>query len=255
MLGQPPEVLRTSAFLVRHKGRAVLRDIDMRLHAGEVGYVVGRNGSGKSSLARAIAGLELEVAGVCEVAGPAEGPRTAFVVAGMTLPPALSPRAVLQLGCLAMHGADLAPALDYASQSGLLPHLDQALGMLSLGTRQKVAIALALAAPARLLVLDEGTNGLDAPAVDATMRAVRQHLNRRQGAAVLVTHDLAQVAEHADLVWFLEDGRITRTCRVVAGGRAALAEALRLFLPAQAPAGQHEPDSRVLWWTSKKGKT
>ena len=89
------------------------------------------------------------------------------------------------------------------------PYLDDFVDTLSLGTRQKLSILLALIGDPALVVLDEAFNGLD----PASALVVKRHLRARlhQGAALLLaTHALDIVEHHADRAGVLIDGRLRR---------------------------------------------
>jgi energy-coupling factor transporter ATP-binding protein EcfA2/energy-coupling factor transporter transmembrane protein EcfT len=182
-------LLRFTAAELRQGDRAVLRDVDLVLHAGERVALVGRNGAGKSTLLSALA----VAAGGRAVHVPQDpdlalfcatvGEELAYGPTERGVPPAVGP-------------ADL--GLD-----GLLERAPQAL---SRGQRLRVAVAAAAAVGPELLLLDEPTAGQHADAVQATLRAVVAA--RPDGAMVFATHDAALALAFADRVIVLGEGRI-----------------------------------------------
>ncbi|MDH4117151.1 MAG: ATP-binding cassette domain-containing protein, partial [Acidimicrobiia bacterium] len=74
---------------------------------------------------------------------------------------------------------------------------------LSVGERQRIALARAMLGNPPILLLDEPTTGLDPD----SRHAVRQAISRHQGTILLVTHD-PEEAQMADEIWWLENGRI-----------------------------------------------
>lgn len=193
---------------VRYGRRApfVLRDVDLALPAGALVEVTGRNGAGKSSLLRVLAGVLApatgSVVGRPAVVGwaperfPVEQPRrTGDYLRGQAR--------VRGLGA----GADRAVERE-TERLGLQPLLAVPLAQLSKGSAQKVGLAQALLVPPDLLVLDEPWSGLDAAARAAVPEVVREVVAR--GGSVAVADHQQQVAALApDLRWQVERGAVT----------------------------------------------
>lgn len=210
---------------LRYGANAVLRGVDLRLAPGELVGLVGPNGSGKSSLLRCIAGLLPAGGGQIRVAGHAleENPLAARACLGHAVDPAVLPRLLRGRQCLELvaqtRGLGSVPAasLDLAEALALSPWLEQPVAAYSLGTRQKLAIVLALLGDPPLLLLDEVLNGLDPLAAYALKEALRARADA--GAAVLLaTHGLEVAERFLDRAVLLLDGRI-----VADWDRAALA--------------------------------
>ncbi|HWV85623.1 MAG TPA: ABC-F family ATP-binding cassette domain-containing protein [Capillimicrobium sp.] len=186
--------------------RTVLEDVTLGVAAGERIGIVGRNGDGKSTLLRLVAGAEEPDAGAVTRAG---GLHAALLAQGDELDPARTVRDQLVGG-----RADHEWAADAAFRSvldGLLggvevrrfpDGLDTRVGALSGGERRRVALARALLDHPELLLLDEPTNHLDVEGVDWLAR----HLAGRRGTLMVVTHDR----------WFL-DAVCTSTWEVAGG--------------------------------------
>jgi ABC-2 type transport system ATP-binding protein len=193
----------------------VLRGVDIRLNAGELVGLIGPNGAGKSTLLRCIAGLEqphagrVQIDGV-DIAGDALGARRrlGLAVEPERLPPLLSGLQCLQLVAdLRAESASLPQSLALAQSLGLAPWLSRRVEEYSLGTRQKLAIVLALVGAPALLVLDEVLNGLDPLAAYALKQELR--LRADAGACVLLaTHGLEVAERFLDRAVLLLDGRI-----------------------------------------------
>lgn len=194
----------------------VLRGVDLRLAPGELVGLIGPNGSGKSSLMRACAGIQPIAAGRIAIDGIelARDPlaarrRFGYAVEPERIPAALRGRQCLELVARTRALGDdaLASAQQLAAALGLAPWLEREVGTYSLGTRQKLAVVLALLGEPPLLLLDEVLNGLDPLAAFGLKQALRERADR--GAAVLLaTHGLEVAERFLDRAVLLLDGRI-----------------------------------------------
>jgi ATP-binding cassette subfamily F protein uup len=172
-----------------YAARAVLADVTLGVGAGERIGIVGRNGEGKSTLLRLIAGTETPDAGQVT---RERGLRLALLGQGDELDAFGSARDAL-VGARDDHEWQ-ADAAFRAVLDGLLggvglarlpDGMDTLLAPLSGGERRRIALARLLLGEPELLLLDEPTNHLDVEAVDWLAR----HLAARRGALLVVTHD------------------------------------------------------------------
>ena len=205
------------------EGRAARRVLDgacLSVAAGEVVAVIGRSGTGKSTLLHLIGGLDRPEAGVIEVGGePVTGAgeralsrlrrrRVGFVFQFFHLLPELSGEAnVLLAGRVrdarpdaVARGQELIDALGLRAVAGSLPH------QLSGGEQQRFAIARALVNDPAVLLADEPTGNLDVEAGAEVLRLLRAGASEGR-AVVMVTHESAAAAI-ADRVLRLEHGRL-----------------------------------------------
>jgi ABC-2 type transport system ATP-binding protein len=97
-----------------------------------------------------------------------------------------------------------------AEELKFTPYLESFVDTLSLGTRQKLAVLLALVGDPLLIVLDEAFNGLDPASALGLKRHLRARLDRRGGAVLLATHSLDIVEHYADRAAVLIDGRLKK---------------------------------------------
>jgi manganese/iron transport system ATP-binding protein len=192
----------------------VLEGIDGVVRAGETVALIGPNGAGKSTLLKAVLGLVPVVSGSITVLGrpPAAARReVAYVPQAETLDrefPVTAGQVVLmgrypRVGWIRRPGrADRKAAADALEEVGLSDRAGKRFGALSGGQRQRVLLARAIAQEARLLLLDEPFNGIDAASEELLLGALRRRCEA--GAAVVVsTHDLALAHLSCDEVCLL----------------------------------------------------
>jgi iron complex transport system ATP-binding protein len=207
-----------------YPGRAVGRDLDLALGAGEVLCVLGPNGGGKTTLFRTLLGLLEAQAGEVRLQGePLDAlprgevaRRMGYVPQGHTAQFAFTVRDVVLMGRTAHVGLFAAPgAADRAAAERAIEALgigalaDRVLTELSGGERQLAMIARALAQGARLLVLDEPTASLDFGNQVRVLRELRR-LAADGYAVVFSSHDPGQAFLAASGVLLLVRGGALR---------------------------------------------
>ena len=275
----------TVAYRVDGVERQAVRGLSLTVRAGETVAVVGESGSGKSTTAHAVNGMLPPNARVLgggvryagrDVLGLTRAGLRRLRGAEIALVPqdpgsSLNPTTrvgeqvaeALRIHRLAGRREAAARAVELLDQVGIdrpatrarqFPH------ELSGGMRQRVLIAVALAAEPRLLIADEPTSALDA----TVSRRVLDHLGNLRAehgiALLLITHDLAMAAERADRIVVLRDGRLVEegpAARLVSAPRHPYTRELladtpslrgRRLVPARAPGtdrGQGPPLLRV----------
>jgi len=202
----------------------VLKEIDLRVDDGEMVAVLGANGTGKSTLMRAIAGLHRPVSGEIALGGGdlAREPAHRVVRRGAVLVPEgrqvfaeLSVLDNLALGAFSRKtwdGAEIDAMLGRFPR--LRERLHQRAGLLSGGEQQMLAIARGLMAKPRLLLLDEPSLGLAPQVVNDLFDALDRL--RAESVTILLVDQMAGLAlALADRAYVIEGGRI------VASGTAA----------------------------------
>lgn len=205
--------------------RVVLHDVSLAVDEGEVVSVVGANGTGKSTLIRALTGLVPLRGGEVRLAGRAlatlsrrDIARHVAVVPQMleTLFP-FSVREIVALGRTARLDAfgragpaDAAAIARALALLELTPLAERRIDQISGGERQRVVLAMALAQEAPVLLLDEPTVHLDPAHQLATIALVRRLAREQRLAVLAVVHDL-NLAALADRVIVLAQGRVVRS--------------------------------------------
>ncbi|SBT43795.1 metal ABC transporter ATP-binding protein [Micromonospora narathiwatensis] len=211
-------VLRLDGAGVGYRRRAVLTDVDLTLAPGRIVALVGANGAGKSTLIKAVVGLADILAGTITVAGrPARQARgtAAYVPQVDTLDADFPVTAadVVLMGryrpgrwLRQIRATDRAIATDALARVGLADRARTSFGQLSGGQRQRVLLARAIAAQARLMLMDEPFNGLDATSQDVIVAQLRD-LAAAGTAVLLSTHDLRLARDLADTACLVHGGR------------------------------------------------
>jgi branched-chain amino acid transport system ATP-binding protein len=213
-------VLSVTDLSVRYGAVEALKGVDLEVKAGEVVTLIGGNGAGKSTLMRAISGLEPLAGGSIrfdggDLAGVPAHRRVALGIAqapeGRQVFADQSVRDNLVLGAYLRHDT-AAIEVDIAAQFDTFPRLrerqHQLAGTLSGGEQQMLAIARALMARPKLLLLDEPSLGL-APLVVKEIFAVIRALKARGVTLLLVEQMANQALKVADRAYVLKTGEIT----------------------------------------------
>ena len=204
--------------------RTVLREVDLRIEAGEIVLLTGPSGSGKTTLLTLIGALRAMQQGQArvlgqELAAARESQRVAlrsrigFIFQSHNLLGFLTARQNVAMALELQGGFTeaerLARAADMLSAVGLADHVDKLPAKLSGGQRQRVAVARALVGQPGLILADEPTAALDRVSGQEVVHLLRD-LARRQGTPILlVTHD-PRILDIADRIVAMEDGRITQ---------------------------------------------
>jgi ABC-type sugar transport system ATPase subunit len=222
---------------VRGLGRAAaVRDVSFEIRAGEVLGVAGLVGSGRTELARLLAGADRRTAGSIQVRGrevDLRSPRDALA-AGIALIPedrrnqglvlGFGTRANVTLATLPRHRVGRVPRPSRRSEeratvavAGRLrltaADTTRPVALLSGGNQQKVVIAKWLERRARVLIFDEPTQGIDVEAKAEVLAFARAHAEQG-GAVVLITADFSELVSTCDRLIVLREGRL---CGELAG--------------------------------------
>lgn len=197
----------------------VLWDVSLRIEPGELVALIGSNGAGKSSLLGAISGLVGKRGGTVVYDGidlTTLAP-DAVVRAGVVQVPqgrrlfnSLTVRENLLMGAYLRHDAEVASDLEKIL--GLLPRLRERYtflaGKLSGGEQQQVAIARAMMARPKVMLIDEMSLGL-APVLVDQLLEILTLINASGVAIVMVEQDVQTALEFATRAYVLETGRVT----------------------------------------------
>ncbi len=192
---------------VRYGGRHAVRDVDLLARPGRMIAVIGANGSGKTSLLRAIAGL-VAYDGMVLRSG-----RLGYMPQDNAVRAALTVFEVVLLGrlrSLALRVAreDLRAAEAALGELGIGDFANRRIGELSGGQRQLVFLAQVLAGDPDVLLLDEPTSALDIAHQVQVLGLLREATRRRGLTTLAVLHDLNAAARFADGLALMSAGRL-----------------------------------------------
>ncbi len=217
-------MLTVDALHQHYGGSHILRGVSFEAVVGEVTVVLGRNGVGKTTLLESLMGVVPVSAGRVALGGVdlTRAPPYARVRAGIGYVPQgreifarLSVEDNLRMGLASRSGAAPIPDELYALFPVLAQMRQRRGGDLSGGQQQQLAIARALAAGPRLLLLDEPTEGIQPSIIKDIGHVIRRLAERRTMAIVLVEQYYDFAAALADQYLVMERGEI------VARGRGA----------------------------------
>ncbi|WP_018681367.1 ABC transporter ATP-binding protein [Actinokineospora enzanensis] len=235
------ELLSVRDVVVRYGPIVAVRGVDLDVRAGEVLAMMGRNGSGKSSLLWAVQGSGPRQSGRVDVDGV--DPTSMSTVEARKVV-GLVPQTASDLLYLDTVAAECAAAdRESGAAAGtcrslldrLAPEVDAARHPRDLSEGQRLALVLAvqLTAEPRVLLLDEPTRGLDYPAKSALGRMIAA-IAAEGRAVVVATHDVEFVAAIADRVLVMAEGEIVSagpTARVLGDSPAFAPQVAKILGP------------------------
>ena len=205
--------------LTKHYGTlAALERVTMHVERGSIYGFLGRNGAGKTTAIRILAGLAEPTSGAARVLGFEAGPdrvailqRTGFVIEKILLP-YMTGRELLRFNRGFFPGWSDAQAKRYAD--ALEIPMDRKFKKLSHGSKTKLCLLMALAQNPELLVLDEPTAGLDPVVTDQLLRVLVEDFANDGRTILMSSHHLSEVEKIADWVGILSNGKLLLEARL-----------------------------------------
>ena len=209
-------MIDVNGLVFEYPGQRALDDVAFAIRANSVTALVGPNGAGKTTLMRCVCGLEKPLSGSITVDGidVIEHPRRSHERLGYLsdffgLYDALSVRQVLIHAASANGSRRNLPdaASTTAAQLGLSERLEQPVGELSRGLRQRVAIGQAIIHEPKVLILDEPASGLD-PEARHDLAELFRTLQKNGMTLLVSSHILAELGAYATDMLVIRGGRI-----------------------------------------------
>ena len=207
--------LRIQDLCVKIGSDAILKDVNLHIHCGQMVALIGPNGAGKSTLVRAILG-QREYEGIIAFSAPGmrhrKPPRIGYVPQSPSFDPG-DPVSVADLFacCLSRRPAFLglsASMRDKTLECLERVHggdlIDKRIGTLSGGELQRVLLALALEPLPNILILDEPLSGVDVEGQTGLMDMLDEIRKRYDLSILMITHDFGMLSTYADKVVLID---------------------------------------------------
>ena len=216
--------------------RRLLSGVNQEFDAGTLHAPIGRNGTGKSTLMRAISGINRRYEGKIEIAGrdirnlgaPEMSKLLALVTTERVRIEAMTSREVVAIGRSPYTGwtgrlseSDRRIVNQALAAVGMSDYAGRRLQTMSDGECQRVMIARALAQDTPVILLDEPTSYLDMPSRYTLVRLLRSLAHNKDKCIIFSTHELDIATEECDQVALIDEGRL----------RVASAAEMRALLP------------------------
>ncbi len=214
-------MLEVERLTAKYGSISALREVSLSVREGEVVGLIGPNGAGKTTLMGSIAGLLTPASGTVELDGVdvTGAAPDAMLRAGLALVPEhrriftdLTVVENLRIGSIATPSGERAALLDEMTE--LFPVLKEkwttSAGYLSGGEAQQLAIARALMAKPRLLMMDEPSLGLAPVLVDVVFELIKT-LSAQGRTLLIVEQNATRMLEVADRAYVLRSGEVVRT--------------------------------------------
>ncbi len=195
------------------KDATVLKDVNLRFESGIVYGLKGKNGSGKTMLMRAIAGLIKPTSGSVDINGKVLGKDMSFPesIGVLIENPAFLP------GCTGFENLEILASIqkrigkedieETLEAVGLEPHDKRKYKKYSLGMKQKLGIAAAVMEHPDIIILDEPINAIDEDGVNR-VEAILEKEKKRGAVIIVACHDKEEMERLADEIICIEDGKI-----------------------------------------------
>lgn len=211
---RPDNIIRFDRVTLGYGGSNVLEDLSFCIKRGDFLGILGPNGSGKTTILRAVLGSLKPVRGAVSVY---PGLRFGYVIQRLSLDP-LFPLSVGEIAEMGRY-----PRLGVTRRLGREDHkaVERSLEMvgmlgmsrmqyrdLSGGQKQRVLLARALASEPDVMLLDEPTNDLDVSGETRIMDLIHEIYHSRRITVVIVSHLLHVVLNHVDQLMFLRKGKV-----------------------------------------------
>jgi ABC-2 type transport system ATP-binding protein len=196
--------------------RTVLDDVTLSVEKGSITGFVGKNGSGKTMLFRAIGGLIKPTQGEVIVGGQVLGkdiaypPSMGIMIENIGLWNHLTGLECLKLLAEIKHVIGIGEIRQAIAKVGLDPDDKRKFGKYSLGMKQRLIIAQAIMERPDLLVLDEPTSALDAEGA-ALVRQIFQEEQSRGATILIASHVAEDISSLCERVYYMYEGRLKDT--------------------------------------------
>ncbi|MNK13402.1 ABC transporter ATP-binding protein YtrB [compost metagenome] len=193
------------------KHRILFKDISMQLSSGHIYGLLGKNGAGKSTLLKNLAGLVYAQSGKIDVLGLDPAKRQPALLQQICFIPEEFHLPAIKIDSYVKANAAFYPEFDHQYFADLLKEFDIPVGQklidMSYGQKKKVIISFGLATNAKLVIMDEPTNGLDIPS-KAQFRKIMASALTDDKCIIISTHQVRDLDNLIDTVIMLDENKI-----------------------------------------------
>ncbi|MFD0940046.1 ABC transporter ATP-binding protein [Pedobacter boryungensis] len=193
------------------KNQLLFKNMSMQLSTGHIYGLLGKNGAGKSTLLKNIAGLVYADSGSMDVMGYDPSKRQPALLAEICFIPEEFYLPSVKIDAFVKANAGFYPNFDHPYFTALLAEFDipvaQKLIDMSYGQKKKVIIAFGLATQAKLVIMDEPTNGLDIPS-KAQFRKIMASALTDDRCIIISTHQVRDLDNLIDTVIMLDENKV-----------------------------------------------
>ncbi|NLY21007.1 MAG: ABC transporter ATP-binding protein [Tissierellia bacterium] len=212
------KVLSLRGVTKKYKSRRVVNEVNLDINRGEIVGLIGKNGAGKTTILRMIAGLADSNSGEIELFGKTskseqvnERKRMGSLIENPAIYGNMTAKQNLEYYRIQRGITDKESVKNALKLVGLTDTGNKLAKKFSLGMKQKLGIAIAILGSPELLLLDEPINGLDPMAI-VQIRELIHKLNRENNTTVLISsHILQEMSMVANKYSFIHDGKILET--------------------------------------------
>lgn len=210
------DVVTVEDVTLKIKDSLILDHVSLSVPQGTICGLVGRNGSGKTMLMKAICGFIPVTEGKITVLGQMVGKNdrfasdTGFIIETPGFMPNYSAYKNLEFLASIKAGADKQKIKEMIELVGLDPESKKKVGKFSLGMNQRLGLAQALMDDPKLLILDEPFNGLDNDGVKH-IRSLLLKLKEREKTIILASHTREDIDILCDRVCYMDKGQLIRS--------------------------------------------
>ncbi|MHA4896762.1 ABC transporter ATP-binding protein [Pedobacter sp. PWIIR3] len=194
-----------------NKKHLLFKNLSMQLQAGHIYGLLGKNGAGKSSLLKNLAGLVYAHSGSIEVMGYDPAKRQPSLLMQICFIPEEFHLPSVKIDAYVKANAPFYPNFDHQYFKDLLEEFDipvaQKLVNMSYGQKKKLIIAFGLATQAKLIIMDEPTNGLDIPS-KAQFRKIMAAALTEDRCIIISTHQVRDLDNLIDTVIMLDENAV-----------------------------------------------
>ncbi len=207
-------LIQTHGLTKKYRSKIAVDHIDLNIKEGEIYGLIGKNGAGKTTVMRMLSGLSNPTEGSYSLFGKeghelhSEMRKVGVLIEAPGIFPKLSAYDNLKMKCLAMGCDSKAYIEGLLELVGLADTGKKRVGAFSLGMRQRLGIALALAGDPALIILDEPINGLDPQGI-ADIRNTLSVLRSEKHITIMISsHILEELEKLADTYGIINEGKL-----------------------------------------------